>query len=188
MQNWKLPVLDSQPSKKYFAEEIYAVWKCGIGITMTIDWQKFYRVLDRMTIQIPEPDPADPDQLHDIMRLFVTVNNKRMILDKTMRKLERRLGATRNDIVVYEERLKIERAEYMHQGNELALCKNKDERNSMLDLLTRSTSARLASLRADKANLMHARDAVESTMNTLKSSKETLNGMKTILLTEMENV
>lgn len=155
---------------------------------MKIDWQKFYRALDRTKVQIQEPDSADPDQLNDIMRMLAKVNNNRMTLDQTQRKIERLLGACKNDIVIYEETLRIERAEYMHSGDELSDCRNKDEREAMLDLLTRNTSAKLAAKRAERAQLESAKSALESTINTLKSAKETLNGIKTIILTEMENI
>lgn len=152
-----------------------------------INYQKFYRLLDRMTVRIPEPDAANPAQLHEIGKLLIRTNNHRAALDRTLTKLDRLIGSTKNDIEIVKEQLRIDRAEARHDPNAIAGCNNKEEREAMVDLLTRRRSAQLAQLQAKRSQLEHAKQAVESKMNTLKACKETLNSLKTIILSDMEN-
>lgn len=154
---------------------------------MSIDWQKFYRLLDRTRVEIPEPDPSNPAQLHDISRLLARVNNHRMTLDRTMRKLERKLGSIKNDIEIMGEKLKLERADLRFNNKAIFNdCSNKEEREAALDLHTKNTAVKLAVLKGQRQQYEHARTAVETAQNTLKGAKETLNGIRQTIIAEME--
>lgn len=154
---------------------------------MAIDWQKFYRLLDRTRVEIPDPDPSDPAQLHNISRLLARVSNHRMALDRTMRKLERKLGSIKNDIEIMGEKLKLERADLRFNNKTIFDdCSNKEEREAALDLHTKNTAVKLAVLKGQRQQYEHAREAVETTQNTLKGAKETLNGLRQTIIAEME--
>lgn len=155
---------------------------------MTIDYERFYKLLERMKVRIPEPDPANPAELQEISRLLARVNNNRTMLDGTARKLDRMLGSVKNDIEIWKEKVRLARAEAILDSEAMAKCSNKEERAAMVDLMTRSQTATLATLQAKRAGLEHARTAVESLINTLKAAKETLNSMKSIILNEQENL
>jgi len=155
---------------------------------MAIDFEKFYKLLNRMRVSIPEPDEANPARMHEIGTLLARVSNNRVTLDTTARKLDRMLGSTKNDIEIYIEKVRIARAEATHDHEALAGCSNKEQRQAMIDLLTRNESAHLALLKAKKGQLEHARAAVESMIQTLKATKETLNSLKSIMISDMENL
>jgi len=154
----------------------------------TVDWPKFYRALDKLKVKIPEPDVSDPALLHDVMSYLSKVNNNRMSLDHIQRKLQKRLGSIGNDIEVWNERLKIKRAEVRLDKQIMGRASNNADRDAIIDLETRVLSAQVTSLKAKKEEYKFALEAVQSTEATLKAAKETLNGIRQIVMTEMETI
>lgn len=151
-----------------------------------IDWQRFYRALDRCTVTLPTPEADDPAFLHTLSVLLIQVNNKRMALQRTARKLDRLLGSARNTCEVLSEQLRNARAEARMDQAMMDRCANEAERKATVDLMTRKLSARLAATTAYVEQLKHARTAVESAEQTLKGTKETLNSLKSIALAERD--
>ena len=153
---------------------------------MAIDFNRFYRLLDKTSVSIPSPDNVSLG-LEEIAKYMVQIHNNRATLDRTRRKLERHVGETRHRLEILTEELRLDRASRM-QDPELQEARNKEERDALLDYYTAKLRRRIANLKGKRARLDHALHAVESQDNQLKGGKETLNAMRAMAVAEMENL
>lgn len=147
-----------------------------------VRWSTFYRWLDSKQVRMPEYAPGEPPDLNEIASLLVRVQNSRDDIESRLRRIDQRLGSLRRDAALLAESRRLQRLE-AHGDAAVATAKTQRDRDMLADLSAQSTSARLAVVIGTIKEYEAAHAAASRMIQTLQTAKETLNALRSIVLT-----
>lgn len=148
--------------------------------TRGVDWEQFYRALERFRVELPSFNPGEPPDPASIVSLMFKVQNHRNGLDTIARKIEQRLASYRTKVQILTEQLRHERILW-EADPAVASLRTKAARKEQADMLSSTTAARLAFCKGEVAQYESAKKVVTMQLDTLETAKQTLNAARAML-------
>lgn len=148
-----------------------------------VKWEALFRVIDACTVSIPSHSPGDPPPMAEYRFAMTEVQNKRVRLDRVLRKVGRARAEVRRQRDIVTELL---RAERVNAGLDPALRKTGESKASIIEQFTQHISTNLALIKSRCVELDEAHSIVEGAIKTLQTAKETLNTLIRAAMSETD--
>lgn len=151
----------------------------------TIDWARFYKGLNDLTVLIPVPGDGEVVAPVLLEQLLARVQANRQRVDEIGRKLLMRIGNARAKLSVAKHDLTVSKSTYMFDPQVRSQARTVSSISAYVEQLTMHEAGRVANLSGQVAELDAAISAIKMTIETFDRAKETLNAMHRGAIAEM---
>jgi len=157
----------------------------GIIAKLSIDWDKAYRILERLNISMPTAIPGEPLNLEHLRDLAIEVHMKRDKCTEVYQRVSRKEANCKRDVRLAKENLRLQRIANRNDSDVLR-CTTKTEKESLIEELVVVSSSRLAILQGRLDEWQAYLSSVDMQLKQLEQSKQILNTLTKLTLADLK--